>query len=292
MVELLVQKGADRTAVDVHGNTPIHVASRAGDVESLTILVKIPEDLNLRDKCGRNALHLTAQSGNEDAVLFVLQNAASLNLHRTTDSNGRNALHHALHSESEWGTHARHEVLNMLLREGVSAAHTDLSGMDPLAYYVTNLFWAGQKEIISLLLASGSNIHFQDEIGRNLAHHLMRSLVQVDLTALKELESWGMDVRIRDQEGKTILHHAAISGSVSVAMLRHLRYCQQLDLATRDDTGMTAMEHADKENQRLHHRHMFRPDKWKETIAAFTDVNNIQPDTQGSCLLQQGSVPY
>ena len=140
MVELLVHKGAVRTAADENGKTPVHVASRAGDVESLAILVKSPEDLNLRDKKGRNALHLAAQSGNEDAVLFILQNAVSLNLYQTADSNGRNALHHSLHSGSEWLIHPRQEVLITLLQGGVSAAHTDHLGMDPLAYYITNLF--------------------------------------------------------------------------------------------------------------------------------------------------------
>ena len=287
MVELLVNKGTDRTAADENGKTPIHVASRAGDTESLAILVKNPEDLNLRDKKGRYALHFAAQSGNEDAVLFILQNTISLIPNRTTDSNGRNALHHALHSGSKWLIHPSQEVLKILLREGVSAAHTDQLGMDPLAYYMTNLFWNGESEIISLLLEHGANPHFQDDLGRNLAHHLMRIQVQVELTVLKTLGNWGIDVEMRDQEGKTVLHHAAINGSVSIALLRHLKYCHQLDFDAQDDTGMTAIEYAEEENRGQHHSLLFRPDRWKRTIAAFTQLNNIGTGTQCLCLLQQ-----
>ena len=101
LVERLVYKGADRTATDESGKTPIHMASRAGDVESLVILIKNSRDLSLRDKKGRTALHFAAQSGNENAVLFILQKGVPLNLNRMTDSNGRNALHHSLHSGSK-----------------------------------------------------------------------------------------------------------------------------------------------------------------------------------------------
>lgn len=287
MVERLVRKGADRTATDENGKTPIHIASRAGDVESLAILVKNPEDLNLRDKKGRTALHFAAQSGNEDAVLFILQNGVPLILNRTTDSYGRNALHHSLHSGSKRLIHPSKGVLNILLGEGMSAAHTDQSGMDPLAYYITNLFWNGESEVIALLIAHGANLHFQDDLGRNLAHYLMMIQVQVELTALKNLEDQGIDIRIRDREGKTILHHSAINGSVSVALLHHLKYCHQLDFDAQDNTGMTAIEYAYKENRGPHHPFMFRPDRWKQTITAFTQLNNHGPETSCLCLAEQ-----
>ena len=286
MVELLVQKGADRTAADDKGRTPIHVAARAGDVQSLAILVKNPEDLNLRDKQGRSALHLAAQSGDAGTVLFVLQNAASPLGNRATDSHGRNALHHSLHSGSKWLIHPCQEVLNILLGEGVSATHLDQSGMDPLAYYMTNLFWNADTEVISSLLMHGASLQYQDDLGRNLAHHLARVQEQVELTTLTNLEKWGIDIQMRDQEGKTILHHAAISGSVSISLLRHLRYCQTLDLDAQDDKGVTAIEYARKENCRRHHPHMFRPNRWKQTIAAFSELDD-GPQLLCSCVLQQ-----
>lgn len=99
--ELLVHHGANTTAMDEDGKTPIHMAARAGDVESLSILVTKPEDLDIRDKTGRNALHFAAESCNKDIVCFILQTAASLDIYLTTDWNGRNALHHSLHSDSE-----------------------------------------------------------------------------------------------------------------------------------------------------------------------------------------------
>ena len=113
----------------------------------------------------------------------------------------------------------------------------------------------------------------------------MRIQVQVELTALMELENWGINVQMHDQEGKTILHHAAINGSVSVALLHHLKYCHQLDLDAQDDAGITAMNYADEENQRSHHPLIFRRSRWEETIAAFTELTNIIADTPGSYLL-------
>jgi ankyrin repeat protein/nucleoside phosphorylase len=122
---LLVHKGADTTAVDESGKTPIHMAARAGDVESLSILVHKLEDLSIRDKKGRNALHFAAQSCNKDTISFVLQNAASLDIHLTTDWSGRNALHHSLYCDSQLLVLPDQETLETLLQGGVPATHKD-----------------------------------------------------------------------------------------------------------------------------------------------------------------------
>lgn len=91
------------------------MATRAGDVESLSILVNKPEDLNIRDKMGRNALHFAAQNCNKDTVSFVPQNAVSLDIHLATYWSVRNALHHSLHSGSQLLILPNQEALERLL---------------------------------------------------------------------------------------------------------------------------------------------------------------------------------
>lgn len=271
---LLVHKGADTTAVDESGKTPIHMAARAGDVESLSILVHKLEDLSIRDKKGRNALHFAAQSCNKDTISFVLQNAASLDIHLTTDWSGRNALHHSLYCDSQLLVLPDQDTLETLLQGGVPATHKDQLGKDPLAHYITNLFSNGDAKIIALLIAQGADCHYEDDKGRNLAHYLVRIQMQFEVAILQILDESGVEVQANDQEGKTLLHHAAMFGSVSVALLHYLEQFPQLNFEASDHRGKTAIDYAYENAQSEHHRQMFRRDRWEQTIAVFTEFGN------------------
>lgn len=272
--ELLVHHGANTTAMDEDGKTPIHMAARAGDVESLSILVNKPEDLDIRDKMGRNALHFAAQSGNRDTVCFILRTAASLDIRLTTDWSGRTALHHSLYSDSQLMIFPDQETLEILLQGGVSATRKDQLGKDPLAYYITNLFFNGDAEIIRLLIAHGADCHYEDDNGRNLAHYLVRIEVQLKPASLQILNESGVEVQAVDWEGKTLLHNAAISGSVSLALLHYLKQFQHLDFEAYDHSGKTAMQYALENAQKERHPHLFRRNRWEETIAVLIEFGH------------------
>ena len=283
---ILVQNGADRTARDEKDQTPIHIAARAGDVESLKVLVHKPEDLIIPDHQGRNALHFAAQSGCEDVVCFVLQNALSLDIHLSVDLHGRNALHLSLCGDPSSFIAPSQDVISLLLEAGVPANCTDHDGKDPLAYYVTNLFFNADIEIMALLVSNGANVQYEDSLGRNLAHHLVRIEDEVNIMQWSKLQTWGIEVDTSDHEERNVLHHASISGSVSVALLDHVTTCLRLDYKRRDVHGKTASEYASSENRRSHHPQMFRKDRWRHAMTALAQLDADSLATPCPCQLE------
>jgi ankyrin repeat protein len=98
--------------------------------------------------------------------------------------------------------------------------------------------------------------------------------MQFEVAILQILDESGVEVQANDQEGKTLLHHAAMFGSVSVALLHYLEQFPQLNFEASDHTGKTAIDYAYENAQSEHHRQMFRRDGWEQTIAVFTEFGN------------------
>jgi ankyrin repeat protein len=63
----------DVNAVTKWMHTPLHKAARCGDVDTLRVLATRVEDINQRDENGQSALHFAASAGDIESVEFLLQ---------------------------------------------------------------------------------------------------------------------------------------------------------------------------------------------------------------------------
>ena len=141
---------------------------------------------------------------------------------------------------------------------GVPASRADHDGKDPLASYVTNLFFNANTEIMASLLAYGAKVQYEDSVGRNLAHHPARIHDEVNVMQWSMLRTWGIEVDAFDHVERDVLHHASVSGSVSVVLLGHVTRCPRLDHRQRDVHDKTALDYAWSESRRSHHPQLFR----------------------------------
>lgn len=71
LVQALVDRGIDLTVTNGDGDTALHVATRADDVETTSILLKAGSDIDARDKEGRTALQLAEEIQMEEIVVLL-----------------------------------------------------------------------------------------------------------------------------------------------------------------------------------------------------------------------------
>ena len=70
-VKFLVQQGADVTAPDKHGRSPLHFAVMSGKLEIVEFLVERGAGINLQDDKGRTPLHIAAQLKNAEIERYL-----------------------------------------------------------------------------------------------------------------------------------------------------------------------------------------------------------------------------
>jgi len=116
-VELLIATGADPTATDSFGDTPLHYCASAGsggEVMEL-LLVSSAEAIDARNRASETPLHLAARHGGVDVVQSLIRNGADLDVQ---DGRGRTALDIA----TEQLAAAERDIRNGAYRRGLAEA--------------------------------------------------------------------------------------------------------------------------------------------------------------------------
>eukprot|EP01134_Creolimax_fragrantissima_P004316 CFRG4316T1 len=81
MVEMLLKRGAHIDTRDDWGQTPLHQACYAGNLEVVNILVSYGADVNDRDwTWGQNALHWATIKGRDETIKFLLEQGMNVNV--------------------------------------------------------------------------------------------------------------------------------------------------------------------------------------------------------------------
>ncbi len=78
-VQTLLERGAELSALDPDGRTPLHLAAeKQGLPENVTILLNAGVKVDARDESGRTPLHAAARNGTLASVKVLLQAGAAL----------------------------------------------------------------------------------------------------------------------------------------------------------------------------------------------------------------------
>jgi ankyrin repeat protein len=117
-VSCLLLHGADASARDSSGRTPLHAALKAGIESNARLLLESGANVSAVDSQNRSPLYCALESGHESFALLLLDNGAKAS---TADSDGWSALHWAAKKGCE-------EAVRRLLREGIDASTGDVSG--------------------------------------------------------------------------------------------------------------------------------------------------------------------
>lgn len=161
-MKALIDAGADVSAVNDEGQTPLMLAAQAGHARAVRMLLEngMAGAVNARDKCGRTALmHVTRRYSYDEpsgaVVLALVAGGADV---KATDEDGRTALMSAAEAGSTDGVKA-------LIESGSSVNAKDRHGRTALMWSVANKDVA-QHDAVYYLLQAGADAAAKDDEGQ------------------------------------------------------------------------------------------------------------------------------
>jgi ankyrin repeat protein len=155
------------------------------------------------------------------------------------------------------------EGVQLLLDERVDVKDRDINGNSPLASYLINSQFYIDDDICRLLLRSGSDGLAINDQGLALAHLSCNCL---NVAVLEALMDFGVDIEILDIQGRTLLHHTALAGSLTETVLTFLLEKTKLRSDDRDFSGKTPSQYAAEQARKKRHRSVFDSQRWSRSL--------------------------
>ncbi|XP_035510152.1 transient receptor potential cation channel subfamily A member 1b [Morone saxatilis] len=245
LAEYLISLGAGLNCIDCKGNSPLLLATSCGAWRTVTLLLSKGANVNVKDRCGCNFLHLAIlqPKGLKNLPQEVLQHNNVKALLSCEDNEGCTPLHYAcrlgihdsvknmlglsgqiglackskdkksaLHFAAQYGRiNTCHRLLetitdSRLLNEG------DERGLTPLHLASKE----GHTKVVQLLLRKGALFH-SDYKGWTCLHHAASAGYTQTMDILLSANPKLMDKT--DEDGNTALHIAAREGHVAAVKL-------------------------------------------------------------------------
>ena len=190
--------GADVSARDPQGRTPLHYASGNSRFRSSKVLLEAGADIGARDNSGRTPLHFTMTTGEhalEKQVKVLLAAGADVS---ARDHEGRTPLHEAASGYPK----LLRKWSKLLLEAGADLEAKDNLGRTPLHEAVSEGYG------LEVLLKASANVMARDDLGQTPLHH---AASYIHGSNIKELLKAGADLEARDNSGRTPLDVALAS---------------------------------------------------------------------------------
>lgn len=226
IVELLLRQGASSTINDHDSRTALHHAAWGGHEDVVETLLKCDVNLGVLDNRGNSALHLAAERASKKVVEQLLEKRANTNL-KSTD--GQTALHRAA-----WGGSS--EIVVLLRRYGADHIIRDDSGNKPWQVAAEK----GHESIAEILLREEKDSVNDENIMKKRAL-IFAAQMGYQVIARSLLEK-GADSAVKDADGLTPLHWAAMQGDK--AMVELLIKKGKASINALDHLRRTALCHA------------------------------------------------
>lgn len=155
-----------------------------------------------------------------------------------------------------------------IVSTGTNVEDRDNGGLSPPSLYLTDfmLFPTSAAGVVRLFARYGSDPSFQTrDKGLTLAHLHANKSCAIKLQVLQTLEEFGVGLKATDCEGRTLLHHCAIAGSLTKQALQFLCEKAGLDKDVQDEHGRTALQYATERRQKERDPNTFDSDRWSRT---------------------------
>ncbi|KAI4671112.1 uncharacterized protein J4E88_009510 [Alternaria novae-zelandiae] len=246
MIKFLMQHGADPYLINPSQESPLEHAIKMRDDKAVEVLLSMGANMSPPNEILVNALHHAAQIKNQNIMVAILESeqAKAITLVTLKDENGYNVLHHLLSMKST--TQATDvKTVHWLLRMGANASELDHFGISPLVQYIQTSIWTLDIEICTSLLRMKGTSSFIGSEGRNLGHMCAERL-DFGVPILKVLNEYGVDLARKDWDERTLLHCAAMNGSLTQESLEFLVEVVGINASAEDKYGCTALQYAVK----------------------------------------------
>uniref|UniRef100_A0A8R1DM67 ANK_REP_REGION domain-containing protein n=1 Tax=Caenorhabditis japonica TaxID=281687 RepID=A0A8R1DM67_CAEJA len=184
---------------DVEGSTVFHVASKNGQSFSLKLLLSVlpagqkEEVINVQNNHGLTALHCAIRTGDPDAVHYLMNHGAHIDI---PDNHGNTALHYLgdAYNESIFK-----EILEPSRGQRFDVNQLNLEGFAPIHVAVRRL----KLSLIEMLIEAGALIDLLDKEKKRNA--LMHAIEMNDFETIQLLVERGSNPNIEDESGDTAL---------------------------------------------------------------------------------------
>ncbi|CAI4229948.1 unnamed protein product [Auanema sp. JU1783] len=227
VVNYFHMKGADLSTKDIRGETPLMWATRGGHADVISYLVNERINLDERNMNGDTALHIAVECCEMDAALALLEKGARLDVR---DEKGNTAVHRAA-----FNGYALLLTMFCSFRPQLSLVNQD----DETALHCAAT--RGHLECVQTLLEAGAPIDQQDKHDKTALHCALEN-AHVDIAIL--LITKGCKIDIQDENGETALHVAVKNGLLSA--VQTLCHCGA-DVAITNKSSFTPLHVAAKE---------------------------------------------
>ncbi len=136
--------------------TPLTVAAQHRNLEVAEFLIRaLPEDVNVQDSNGRTALHYAMHNRDAQMVQFLIDNNANVN---AQDSNGRTALHYAIRNNNA-------KMVEFLIAKGADVNLATNNKETPLMLAANSLSLPNPEPILQILLENHADTLQKNERG-------------------------------------------------------------------------------------------------------------------------------
>lgn len=201
------------TAVSKNGQNALHAIVRKDKQEDIIkYFIEKGVDINQADHDGTTAFMNAATANSDVAVINLL--AASVKNINQVNKKGISALALAVRSNTP-------EVVRLLIQKGADVNVADANG-DNLAYYLIQSYNPQKAEAFEAKLKALEEKGFKvatPQKNGNTLYHL--AVAKNDLSLIKLVERYKVDVNAKNKEGMTALHKAAMTAQ-DAAILKHL----------------------------------------------------------------------
>ena len=253
-LERLLAKGIPVDLRNSRGQTALHLACLERDLGAIECLVRHGASLVATDEGCLNALHYASRGADASCMQLVLDSTPLSQLPaivEAKDNKNRNALHHLV----VHGGYVDIGAVHCLKTGGIDINGIDDEGYSPLARYLRRFLDRSihKAEITEYLFHARADPTFRTVDGLTLGH-LAASADELGIELLQVLRKNSGDLRSTDRNGRTILHHAALAGSLETRTALNF-LCHELELSIRalDNTGKTALDLAIETGDKDHH---------------------------------------
>ena len=205
IIKVIIRAGANLDLQDKKGNTALHLTADVSEGDRMyregIALIEAGAALNFQNIEGDTPLHLAIRSLSDELASALISKGANLNV--------ENVEHHRALNEANYNS--RFNIFQQLIKAGAEINYLDGRKVAPLHYAVRN----GEK-YVKALLDGGADINIRtgpsDGWNPGLLTPLMIAARDGELDVVRLLIRAGADINLRNSRGHTALKMANNDG--------------------------------------------------------------------------------